>query len=169
MNWLERAAREISETIRQLTAETAKTPVSSVLAFPQVGVSQESGARPLIDRFPKETDRISPLGCPAAAAPPACISGRPPARPQTGTAPGSRSQPGARTRTAVPMAGRHRSRHTAIRYIHPGSALTVSSAEIRTGRLPRNATRSPTARFQPVNRPLASWHLLPLNGIPSPR
>ena len=49
------------------------------------------------------------------------------------------------------MAGRHRSRHTAI----------------RAGRLPRNGIRSPTARFQPVNCPLASWHLLPFNGIPS--
>ena len=51
---------------------------------PRWAFSKNQGARPLIDRFPNETDRISPLGCPAAPAPPACISGRPPARSRTG-------------------------------------------------------------------------------------
>ncbi len=55
MNWLERAAREISKTTGQPTAETAKTPVSSVLAVTQERISQESGGA-AADRLLSEGD-----------------------------------------------------------------------------------------------------------------
>lgn len=53
MNWLERAAREISETAGKPTVKTAKTPVSSVLAVPHAGISQKSEGTDA-DRAPPE-------------------------------------------------------------------------------------------------------------------
>ena len=44
MNWLERAAREISGMAGTPADETAKTSLSSVLAVPQMDISKESGA-----------------------------------------------------------------------------------------------------------------------------
>jgi hypothetical protein len=56
MNWLERAAREFSETAGKPTVKTAKTAVSSVLAVPHAGVSQISEDM-AADRTPPEGGR----------------------------------------------------------------------------------------------------------------
>ena len=117
MNWLERAAREISGTAGTPAAETAKTPVSSVLAVPQTDISKESGAADA-DRAAPERAKpkfAGPPPAPARPCAPACVSGRSLAMPRTDTAGGSRWKPGARTRSAVSMAGRQGSLQTAIR------------------------------------------------------
>ena len=43
MNWHERGDHEISEKTRSPPANTAKTPLSAVLAVPHAGASQKSG------------------------------------------------------------------------------------------------------------------------------
>ena len=56
MNWLARAAREISDTAGKPTVKTAKTAVSSVLTVPHAGVSQRSEDM-AADRTPPEGGR----------------------------------------------------------------------------------------------------------------
>ena len=73
-----------------LLPKLPKPPFRQFWQSPRWAFPKNQGARPRIERFPKATDRISPVRCPAAPAQPACISGRPPAKPRTGTAPGSR-------------------------------------------------------------------------------
>ena len=63
MNWLERAAREISGTAETPAAVTAKTPVSSVLAVTQGGIFQKSGDADA-DRAPPERDKLKFAGPP---------------------------------------------------------------------------------------------------------
>ncbi len=113
MNWLARAAREISDTAGKPTVKTAKTAVSSVLTVPHAGVSQRSEDM-AADRIPPEGGRTPSAD--SLTARPTYFRGRPPASPRTG-ARGSRSRPGPRTRTAAPLAGRHGHRY---RFIAPG-------------------------------------------------
>ena len=69
MNWLVRAAREISGTAGTPAAETAKTPVSAVLAVPQTDISKESGAADA-DRAAPERAKPKFAGPPPAPARP---------------------------------------------------------------------------------------------------
>lgn len=117
MHWLERTAREISETAGK---PTVKTAVSSVLAVPHASVSQRSEDM-AADLAPPEGPGQAPFRRFAHRPPlrhPCAFPGDPRLVPRTGTARGSRWRPGPRTRSLRRWLGATGTRHPSL--IAPG-------------------------------------------------